>query len=71
MMRKEETQQNAETFGKISPLLQWFAHRVTTHVMKDEDSDEEDESTVEEGTIVKKQVLLVTCLFQTIEVEMS
>ena len=55
-MRKEETQQNAETFGKISPLLQWFAHRVTTHVMKDEDSDEEDESTVEEGVIAKKQV---------------
>ena len=48
--------QNAETFGKISPLLQWFAHRVTTIVMKDEDSDDEEETGLEEGALVKKQV---------------
>lgn len=55
MLRKEEIQQNAETFGKVSPLLSWFAHRVTTHVMKDDDTDEEDEATLEEGALVKKQ----------------
>ncbi|KAL5256032.1 hypothetical protein ACHWQZ_G011296 [Mnemiopsis leidyi] len=55
MHRKEEIQRNAETFGKVSPLLSWFAHRVTTHVMKDDDTDEEDEATLEEGALVKKQ----------------
>ena len=57
MLRKEEIQQNAETFGKVSPLLSWFAHRVTTHVMKDDDTDEEDEAALEEGALVKKQVI--------------
>ena len=56
MLKKEEIQQNAETFGKVSPLLAWFAHRVTTHVMKDDDTDEEDEGSMEEGALVKKQV---------------
>lgn len=58
MVRKEEIAGNAESFGKVSPLLQWFAHRVTTRVVKDEDTDDEDEGSVEEGAIVKKQVRL-------------
>ena len=65
MLRKEEIQRNAETFGKVSPLLSWFAHRVTTHVMKDDDTDEEEEATLEEGALVKKQVFLETLTFFT------
>jgi hypothetical protein len=56
LLRKDEIQQNAETFGKVSPLLSWFAHRVTTHIMKDDDTDEEEEAALEEGALVKREV---------------
>jgi len=55
LLRKDEIQQNAETFGKVSPLLSWFAHRVTTHIMKDDDTDEEEEAALEEGALVKRE----------------
>ena len=56
MMRIEEIRQNADTFGKVSPLLEWFAHRVTTHVMKDdEDTDDEDPEKMEEGVVKKPE----------------
>ena len=58
--RKESIHSNAETFGKISPLLRWFAHRVSTKIIKDDDekdsSDEGEEGDIEAPTIGRKQV---------------
>jgi len=61
---KKVTMQNADHFSKISPLLKWFAHRVQTKQLVDDDSDDEkdDEKDMEGNKIgkhtgVKKKVV--------------